>query len=120
MGKLLDKYTQPDKTVEFNFPLSNDKLNFRRPSVGDIKNLQTFISAMDGDEDTDLKMSAKILKTLCPALSEESEAGLKKDILELEAPDRAAIVPFYFELLGITEDDILDQVNRNLSTTTRN
>ena len=119
MGKLLEKYTQPEQTVEFEFPLSNDKLHFRRPSVGDIKSLQDFVSSMDGDTDADLKMGAKVLKTLCIELSEESENSLKKDLATLEAPDRAAIVPFYFHLLGITKDDILDQVNRNLSTTTK-
>ena len=118
MGKLLEKYTQPEQTVEFKFPLSGDTLNFRRPSLGDIQLLQEFGQTVD-DEDT-TAMLAKVLKTLCVDMSEESENRLKKDLEVLEAPDRGAILPFYFELLGINRDELMEQVNRNLSQTTKN
>ena len=42
MGKLLEKYTQPEQIVEFKFPLSNDTLKFRRPTTGDIQVIQEF------------------------------------------------------------------------------
>ena len=118
MGKLLEKYTQPDSTVEFTFPLAGDTLKFRRPSLGDIKSLQEYGTTMEGEDNTG--MLAKVLKTLCVDLAEESENRLKKDLEVLEAPDRGAILPFYFELLGINRDELMDQVNRNLSQTTKN
>ena len=64
-------------------------------------------------------MTAKILKMLVPELSEESETSLRKDLDTLEAPDRAAVMPFYFELLGIERDELRDAVSRSLSKTTR-
>ena len=118
MGKLLEKYTQPEQTVEFKFPLSGDTLKFRRPSIGDIKNLQEYGATIK--EDDNVSLIAKMLKTLCLDFKEESENRLKKDLEVLEAPDRGAILPFYFELLGINRDELMDQVNRNLSTTTKN
>ena len=39
MGKLLERYTKPTKTVELQLPLSGDKLTFKRPTVGEIKKL---------------------------------------------------------------------------------
>ena len=44
MGKLLEKYTKPETTLEFTFPLSGDSLTFKRPSIGEIKLLQDFSS----------------------------------------------------------------------------
>ena len=120
MGKLLEKYTRPAKTVEFKFPLSGDTLHFNRPSVGQIKTLQEFSSTLEGNPNGDVMMSAKLIKMLCAEFNEESEANIKKDILELEAPDRAAILPFYFELLGITKEEVWETVSRNLQTTTKN
>jgi hypothetical protein len=120
MGKLLEKYTRPEKTVEFEFPLSGDKLKFNRPSVGQIKTLQEFGGALEGDLSGDVKMAAKVIKMLCVDLKEESEANIRKDIGELEAPDRGALLPFYFELLGITKEDVWESVSRNLQKTTKN
>ena len=114
MGKLLTKYTRPEKTVEFKFPLSGDTLKFNRPSVGHIKTLQEFSSTLEGDENGDAKMGAKLIKMLSPDFKEESENDIRKDIGELEAPDRGAILPFYFELLGITKEDVWESVSRNL------
>ena len=119
MGKLIDKYTQPEQMVEFEFPLSGDTLKFRRPSVGDIKTLQEFGSTIT-DPNDNVSLIAKILKTLCIDFANESENALKKDLEVLEAPDRGAILPFYFELLGINRDELMEQVNRNLSQTTKN
>ena len=120
MGKLLEKYTRPEKTVEFEFPLSGDKLKFSRPSVGQIKTLQEFSATLEGDENGDAKMGAKLIKMLSPDFKEESENDIRKDIGELEAPDRGAILPFYFELLGITKEDVWESVSRNLQKTTKN
>mgnify|MGYP005816192753 CR=1 FL=1 len=118
MGKLLEKYTKPEQVVEFKFPLSNDKLRFRRPTLGDIQVITEFGQTV-GDKD-DMAMLAKMLKVLCLDFAEESETLLKKDLEQLEAPDRGALLPFYFELLGINRDELMEQVNRNLTTTTKN
>ena len=120
MGKLLDRYTRPDKTVEFTFPLSGDTIKMSRPTAGQIKALTEFSSTLEGDEDGDAKMGAKVLKTLCPDFKEEAEADIRKDIAQLEAPDRSAILPHYFELLGITKEDVWESVSRNLQKTTKN
>ena len=119
MGKLLDKYTQPAKEVEFKFPLSEDKLTFVRPSQSETKALAEFSSSLIDDENADIKMSAKVLKMLVPVLKEESEKSIGEDLAELEAPDKAAILPFYFELLGIERDELRRVVSENLSTTTK-
>ena len=119
MGKLLEKYTQPEQTVEFEFPLSGDKLQFRRPTLGDIQLLQEYGTTLNEETDN-TSMLAKMLKTLCLDFAEESEQRLRKDLEVLEAPDRGAILPFYFELLGINKDELMEQVNRNLSQTTKN
>jgi len=120
MGKLLDKYTQPAKNVEFKFPLSGDKLTFVRPSQSETKALGEFSSTMDTEDDeADIKMSAKLLKMLVPDFAKESEKDIRDDLKELEAPDRAAILPFYFELLGIERDELRRVVSENLSTTTK-
>ena len=120
MGKLLDKYTQPAKEVEFKFPLSEDKLTFVRPSQSETKALAEFSSSLIDDENADIKMSAKVLKMLVPVLKEESEKSIGEDLAELEAPDKAAILPFYFELLGIERDELRRAVSESLSTTTKN
>ena len=120
MGKLLEKYTKPETTVKFTFPLSKDTLTFKRPSIGEIKSLQEFSTGLIDDSKADAKVSAKILKLLCSELAEESEKSLQDDVTELEAPDRAAILPFYFELLGIDKDDVWKSVSANLGTTTKN
>ena len=120
MGKLLDKYTQPAKEVEFIFPLSEDKLTFVRPSQSETKALAEFSSSLIDDENADIKMSAKVLKMLVPVLKEESEKSIGEDLAELEAPDKAAILPFYFELLGIERDELRRAVSESLSTTTKN
>ena len=119
MGKLLDKYTKPAKEVEFKFPLSEDKLTFVRPSQSETKALAEFSSSLIDDENADIKMSAKVLKMLVPVLKEESEKDIAKDLMELEAPDKAAILPFYFELLGIERDELRRVVSENLSMTTK-
>ena len=120
MGKLLDKYTQPAKEVEFIFPLSEDKLTFVRPSQSETKALAEFSSSLIDDDNADIKMSAKVLKMLVPVLKEESEKSIGEDLAELEAPDKAAILPFYFELLGIERDELRRAVSESLSTTTKN
>ena len=120
MGKLLDKYTKPAKEVEFKFPLSEDKLTFVRPSQSETKALAEFSSSLIDDENADIKMSAKVLKMLVPVLKEESEKSIGEDLAELEAPDKAAILPFYFELLGIERDELRRAVSESLSTTTKN
>lgn len=120
MGKLLDKYTKPESTVKFQFPLSRDKLTFKRPSIGEIKSLQEFSAGLKDDDKADAKISAKILKLLCVDVAQESEKSLQDDITELEAPDRAAILPFYFELLGLDKDTVWKSVSENLDTTTKN
>ena len=120
MGKLLDKYTQPAKEVEFKFPLSEDKLTFIRPSQSEARALAEFSSALDTEDIyADIKLSAKILKMLVPLLKGESEKDIVDDLKELEAPDKAAILPFYFELLGIERDELRKVVSENLSTTTK-
>jgi len=120
MGKLLEKYTQPAKEVEFKFPLSEDKLMFVRPSQSETKALADFSSSLLDDENADIKMSAKVLKMLVPVLKDESEKAIGDDLRELEAPDKAAILPFYFELLGIERDELRRAVSESLSTTTKN
>ena len=65
MGKLLQKYTKPDTTVELVLPLSGDTLKFKRPSIGEIKQLQDFSSTLEGDPSADVRICAKVLKTLC-------------------------------------------------------
>jgi len=120
MGKLLEKYTQPAKEVEFKFPLSEDKLMFVRPSQSETKALADFSSSLTDDENADIKMSAKVLKMLVPVLKDESENDIGDDLKELEAPDKAAILPFYFELLGIERDELRRAVSESLSTTTKN
>ena len=120
MGKLLDKYTQPAKEVEFKFPLSEDKLTFIRPSQSEARALAEFSSALDTEDIyADIKLSAKILKMLVPLLKDESEKDIAEDLKELEAPDKAAILPFYFHLLGIERDELRKVVSENLSTTTK-
>ena len=120
MGKLLDKYTQPAKEVEFKFPLSEDTLTFVRPSQSEARALADFSSALDSnDTDADSKVAAKILKMLVPILKDESEKDIKDDIKKLEAPDKASILPFYFELLGIEREELRKVVSQNLSTTTK-
>ena len=120
MGKLLDKYTQPAKEVEFKFPLSEDTLTFIRPSQSEARALAEFSSALDTEDIyADIKLSAKILKMLVPILKEESEKNIGEDLKELEAPDKAAILPFYFELLGIERDELRKVVSENLSMTTK-
>jgi hypothetical protein len=57
---------------------------------------------------------------LCLEFAEESEKALQEDLASLEAPDRAAILPFYFELLGINRDEIWKTISQNLETTTKN
>ena len=57
---------------------------------------------------------------LCLEFAEESEKELQEDLASLEAPDRAAILPFYFELLGINRDEIWKTISQNLETTTKN
>ena len=120
MGKLLERYTKPDTTVELVLPLSGDTLKFKRPSIGEIKQLQDFSSTLEGDSDADVKICAKVLKTLCSEFAEESEKTLKDDLVSFEAPDRAAILPFYFEMLGINRDEIWKSISQNLETTTKN
>jgi len=119
MGKLLDKYTKPETTVKFTFPLSKDTMTFKRPTIGEIKNLQEFSTGLTDDTKADAKIAAKILKLLCLDLKQESEKTLQDDVTELEAPDRAAILPFYFELLGLNKDDVWKSVSENLDTTTK-
>jgi hypothetical protein len=53
-------------------------------------------------------------------LKDESEKAIGDDLRELEAPDKAAILPFYFELLGIERDELRRAVSESLSTTTKN
>ena len=120
MGKLLEKYTKPDTTVELQLPLSGDKLKFKRPSIGEIKQLQDFSATLEGAADADVRICAKILKTLCADFVEESETELRKDLETLEAPDRAAILPFYFEMLGIDRNEIWKSISENLEKTTKN
>ena len=91
MGKLLEKYTKPETTVELQLPLSGDKLKFTRPSIGEITEF-----------------------------ADESEKTLQDDLASLEAPDRAAILPFYFEMLGINREEIWKSISQNLETTTKN
>jgi len=120
MGKLLDKYTQPAKEVEFKFPLSEDTLTFVRPSQSEARAMAEFSSALDSDDmQADTKMAAKILKMLVPILKDESEKDIRDDIKKLETPDKASILPFYFELLGIERDELRKVVSQNLSTTTK-
>ena len=120
MGKLLEKYTQPAKMVELKLPLSEDKLNFHRPSVGETKVLSEFSQGLEGDAKADIKLAAKILKVLCDEFKEESETELRKDLEGMEAPDRAAMVPFYFKLIGIDRDELFEKALSNLSKTTKN
>jgi len=119
MGKLLDKYTQPKKTVEFEFPLSGDSLKFHRPTVGEMRTIAEYTQTLEGTNDADIRISAKILKMLCDELSEESENLMAKDIEILEAPDRGAIIPFYMELLGMDREALLKAGMENLSQTTK-
>ena len=119
MGKLLKKYTAPAKDVKFKFPLSGDSLSFRRPATSEVRALADFSATLDDDDLADTKMAAKILKMLVPEFSEESEASLRKDLDDLEVPDRASILPFYFKLLGIERDELQDAMSRSLSKTTR-
>ena len=56
---------------------------------------------------------------LVPLLKDESEKNIGDDLKELEAPDKAAILPFYFHLLGIERDELRKVVSENLSTTTK-
>lgn len=120
MGKLLEKYTKPETTLELTFPLSKDTLTFKRPSIGEIKLLQEFSSTLQGDDDADIKICAKVLKVLCAEMAEESETDLRTDLKTLEAPDRASILPFYFEMLGINREEIWKTISENLETTTKN
>jgi hypothetical protein len=120
MGKLLQKYTKPDTTVELVLPLSGDTLKFKRPSIGEIKQLQDFSSTLEGDPNADVRICAKVLKTLCAEFADESEKTLQDDLASLEAPDRAAILPFYFEMLGINREEIWKSISQNLETTTKN
>ena len=120
MGKLLEKYTKPDTTVELQLPLSGDVLKFKRPSIGEIKQLTEFSTSLEGNPDADVRICAKVLKMLCLEFAEESEKELQEDLASLEAPDRAAILPFYFELLGINRDGIWKTISQNLETTTKN
>ena len=119
MGKLLEKYTQPAKEVEFEFPLSGDKLTFMRPSQSETRALGEYSSALSDDELADVKMGAKILKMLVPEFKDESETLIRKDLESLEAPDRGAILPFYFKLMGIDRNELRDIVSENLSKTTK-
>ena len=120
MGKLLEKYTKPAKTVELVLPLSGDALTLKRPSVGEIKQLTEFSSTLEGDPNADVRICAKVLKTLCAEFADESEKTLQDDLASLEAPDRAAILPFYFEMLGINREEIWKSISQNLETTTKN
>ena len=120
MGKLLEKYTKPDTTVELQLPLSGDKLKFKRPSIGEIKQLQDFSATLEGAADADVRICAKVLKMLCLEFAEESEKALQDDLTMMEAPDRAAILPFYFEMLGIDRSEIWKSISENLETTTKN
>ena len=120
MGKLLEKYTQPAKEVEFTFPLSEDKLMFARPSQSEARALAEYSASLNNyDIYADIKMAAKILKMLVPELKEESEKDIADDLKELETPDKAAILPFYFTLLGIEKEELRQVVSENLSTTTK-
>ena len=120
MGKLLEKYTQPEKMVELKLPLSEDKLSFHRPSVGETKVLSELSQGLEGDAKAAIKLAAKILKVLCDEFKEESETELRKDLEGMEAPDRAAMVPFYFKLIGIDRDELFEKALSNLSKTTKN
>ena len=120
MGILLDKYTQPEKMVELTLPLSKDKMKFHRPSVGETKTLSEFSQGLEKDAKADIKVAAKVLKMLCDELKEESETELRKDLETMEAPDRSAIVPFYFKMIGIDRDELLEKALANLSKTTKN
>jgi hypothetical protein len=120
MGKLLEKYTQPAKEVEFKFPLSEDKLMFVRPSQSEARAIAEFSSSLVNDDIyADIKMSAKIMKMLVPEFADESEKSIADDLKELETPDKAAILPFYFKLLGIEKEELRQVVTENLSTTTK-
>ena len=57
---------------------------------------------------------------LCLEFAEESEKALADDLTMMEAPDRAAILPFYFEMLGIDRNEIWKSISENLDTTTKN
>jgi hypothetical protein len=120
MGKLLEKYTKPDTTVELQLPLSGDTFKFKRPSIGEIKQLTDYSSTLEGETDADIRICAKVLKLLCPEMAGESENDLRKDLTELEAPDRAAILPFYFNMLGIDRDELYKTISQSLETTTKN
>ena len=120
MGKLLEKYTQPAKEVEFEFPLSGDKLTFIRPSQSEARALADFSTGLGSDDlHSERKMAGKILKLLVPEFAEESEKDIKDDLELLEAPDKGAILPFYFKLLGIERDELRNIVSENLSKTTK-
>ena len=120
IGKLLEKYTQPAKEVEFTFPLSEDKLMFARPSQSEARALAEYSASLNNNDIyADIKMAAKILKMLVPELKEESEKDIADDLKELETPDKAAILPFYFTLLGIEKEELRQVVSENLSTTTK-
>jgi|3_EtaG_2_1085321.scaffolds.fasta_scaffold45905_1 hypothetical protein len=120
MGILLDKYTQPEKMVELTLPLSKDKIKFHRPSVGETKTLSEYSQGLESDDKADVKIAAKVLKILSDEFAGESETELRKDLAAMEAPDRAAIVPFYFKLIGIDRDELLDKAIANLTKTTKN
>ena len=45
---------------------------------------------------------------------------VRADLKLMEAPDRAAILPFYFEMLGIDRNEIWKSISENLDTTTKN
>ena len=119
MGKLIEKYTQPKKTVELKFPLSGDTLTLHRPSAGEMRALAEYTQGLEGATDAESKISSKILKMLCDELSEESQTELAKDIEKFEAPDRGAVLPFYMELIGLDRDQLIRAGMENLDRTTK-
>jgi len=122
MGKLGEYYTKVESQVEFVLPLSEDVMMWHRPSESEIRAIVHYGNTLNLDDDeSGVKMSAFILKTLCekPSLSDENQSVIEADLKKMEAPDRNAILPFFNELMGISQEEVSRLVGDRFTRRTR-
>jgi len=122
MGKLKELYTKQEKQETLTLPLSKDELILHRPSFAEVDEISNYGRSLDDDDPlSGVRLSAFVLKVLCdkPDLSQESQNDIEIDIKTWEVPDRMAVMPFYNELLGITEEMIMQLTAESFSQRTR-
>lgn len=115
MGELLEIYGKPKPVKPIRFEDADKDLEMRRPSYGEQQELGSYYEQLNSkDPEFGLKLSAHVLKVLCPKMKDESEPDIQSDLRAMTPADRSQVLLWFNAVLGITRADVMGVAQKNL------